>query len=91
VVLWFVALALIVIVVAWGTVASSRRWPEATHGWPALIAVRVAGIVLVTACVVLAAKTFGSLAAAATGVLGVAVFVLLLVRTSYGRLPDPRR
>jgi hypothetical protein len=89
--LWFLALALIGILVVWGTIATFRRWPEATHGWPALIIVRVIGIVVVTALVVVAAKTSGPLAAAITGVVGVAVLVWLLVTTGYARLPVPHR
>jgi len=89
--IWFVALTLIIVLVVAGTIATRRRWPEATHDWPVLIAVRIAGIVLVTAAVIVAARAAGPLAAAVTGVLGVALLIWVLGRTGYARLPVPHR
>ena len=85
--LWFVALAVIAAMVVVGSVATRRRSPEATHGWHAIIAVRVIGIVAVTGAVAFAAQTVGPLAAAVTGVLGVALFIWLLIQSGYARLP----
>ena len=88
--LWLLTLALIVVVVALGVVAS-RRQPISERSLVSQIGLRVLGIVVVTAAVAVAKINVGPVAAAATGVVGVAAMVWILLATGFARLSLPRR
>lgn len=87
--LWLVTLAAIVVLAAVGTIVARRGQPPRSRR--SLLAGRLVAIVIVTALVILARVEAGPLAAAAAGVVGVAVAVVLLVRTGYGGSILPAR
>jgi len=80
--LWLVTLVAIITMAAVGTVVTRRGQPERSRR--ALIAGRLLVIVIVTALVALAKVQIGSLAAAVSGLIAVAVAIVLLIRTGYG-------
>jgi hypothetical protein len=87
--LWLVTLVAIIAMAAVGTVVARRGQPE--RSLRALIAGRILVIVIVTALVAIAKVEIGSLAAAVTGLVGVAVAIVLLVRTGYAGSIFPAR
>ena len=90
--LWPVTLGAIVAMAAVGTVVARRRQPdEPQHGLGALLAARLAVVVIVTALVAVARIEVAPLAAAATGIAGVAVAIVLLIRTGYAGSIFPAR
>lgn len=90
--LWLVTLAAIVAMAAVGTVVARREVPKgAQRSLGSLLAGRLVVIVIVTALVAVARIEVGPLAAAATGVVGVAVGIVLLVRTGYAGSIFPAR
>jgi hypothetical protein len=87
--LWLVTLVAIIAMAAVGTVVARRGQPGRSLG--ALLAGRLLVIVIVTALVAIAKVEIGSLAAAVTGLIGVAVAIVLLVRTGYAGSIFPAR
>lgn len=81
---WLVAVAAILAMVAIGTIVARRREADGPRrSLAALLAARSIVVVLVTALVAVTKVEFGSLAAAAAGVVGVAVGLVILIRTGY--------
>jgi hypothetical protein len=87
--LWLVTLVVILAMATVGTVVARRGQPQRSLG--SLLAGRLVVIVVVTALVAIAKIEVGPLAAAVTGVVGVAVAIVLLVRTGYAGSIFPAR
>lgn len=79
--LWLVILVVIGAMTAVGTIVARRGQPK--RSLRSLLAGRLVVIVIVTALVAIAKIEVGTLAAAVTGVVGVAVAIVLLVRAGY--------
>jgi hypothetical protein len=90
--LWLASLVIIVGMVAVGTVVTrGRRPPDPEHGLVPVLAARLVVVLVVTALVVAARIAVGPLAAAATGVAGVLVAIVVLIATGYARIPPVSR
>jgi hypothetical protein len=87
--LWLVTVVVILAMATVGTVVARRGQPQRSLG--SLLAGRLVVIVVVTALVAIAKIEVGPLAAAVTGVVGVAVAIVLLVRTGYAGSIFPAR
>jgi hypothetical protein len=87
--LWLVTLVAIIAIAAVGTVVARRGQPQRSLG--SLLAGRLIVIVVVTTLVAIAKIEVGSLAAAATGVVGAAVAIALLIRAGYAGSIFPAR
>ena len=74
--LWFVSFVLIVAIVAVGIIVD-RSSPSHV---PSPVAVRLAAAAIVTACAAVAKVVAGPRAAAATGVIGTLIAVMLLIQ-----------
>jgi hypothetical protein len=82
--LWLVTLVAIVAMAAVGTVVARRRQPDAPRrSLASLLAARLLVIVIVTVLVAVARIEVGPVVAAATGLVGVAVAIVLLIRAGY--------
>ena len=90
--LWLAALAIIVAMVAVGTVVARTRRPQAAqHTLGPVLAARLVAVLAVTALVAAARIAAGPLAAAVTGVAGVLVAIVVLVLTGDARIPPIAR
>lgn len=88
---WFIALAAIFAMAAVGAAMVRRRGVASPpRSMAALLGVRLLVIVIVTALVAIARVEVGSLVAAAVGLLGVAVGIIVLIRTGYAVIPGMR-
>jgi hypothetical protein len=82
--LWFLALGIILAMVAVSILATRTSRPaQPQHGIAANLAARLAVIVIITAAAAAANIALGGLAAFATGLVGVLLAIVVLVRTGY--------
>jgi hypothetical protein len=86
--LWLATVAAIVVLVVIGA-AISRVWkPQSpARDLRQVLLARLVAAVLVTVAVVAAKIAIGSVAAAVTGVVGVAIAIAVLILTGYARIP----
>ena len=90
--LWLAALAIIVAMVAIGSVVARTRRPQAPQRTLGpVLAPRVVAVLVVTALVAAARIAAGPLAATVTGVAGVLVTIVVLILTGYARIPPIAR